>query len=55
MEGVGWVVVVLKSDPTLPPTGPSCCAKAADGIASTAARTAMCEARIEYLLVKARE
>jgi hypothetical protein len=44
--------VVLKSEPTLPPTGPSCWAKAADGIASTAAMTAMCEARIEDLLVE---
>jgi hypothetical protein len=51
---LGWIVVVLKSDPTLPPTGPSCCAKAADGIASTAAMTAMCEARIEDLLVELR-
>jgi hypothetical protein len=36
----------------LPPTGPSCCASAADGIASTAAMTAMCKARIEDLLVE---
>jgi hypothetical protein len=45
---------VLKSDPTLPPTGPSCWARAADGIASTAAMTAMCEARMENLLVELR-
>src|SRR4029077_18541367 len=51
-DGPGCAVEVLRSEPTLPPTGPSCCAAASDGIASTAATTAMYEARIKDLLVR---